>query len=198
MTEVLSGDCGIKSTSWAHLFVSKNGNVDLRSIGTIDFLDGQPVADVPMNEWPGRIHAGLKKHAPKVSKKAIVAIEIQHQRHRGKISSANAATQYSIGMWYHSNPIVFVNATHKNEVGYLTMEAVSILTGKDVSDCRKKHSRMNFELYWIGREGSLPGTKKGWKIRDVADAFMQGIYIAKMVWCGTLGEAGGYSKPRLS
>lgn len=193
MTEILSWDCGMKSTSWAHIFVARDGSVDLRSIGTIDFLDDQLIADVPMDEWPSRIHRGLKNNAPTIGAGAIVAIEIQHQRHRGKISSANAATQYSIGMWYHDNQIVFVNATHKNEVGYLSMEAVSILTGKDIGDCRKKHSRMNFELYWIGRYGSLPGRKKEWKIRDVADAFMQGIYVAKMKRCGTLSRAGGYT-----
>lgn len=192
MTEILSWDCGIKSTSWAHLYVTDDGTIDLMSVGTVDFLDGLTVSEVPMNDWPRRIHAGLDRVAPIVSKDTIIAIEIQHQRHRGKISSANAATQYSVGLWYHDNPIVFVNATHKNEVGYMTMEAVSMVTGKDI--CRKRHSRMNFELYWIGKYGSLPGTKKGWKIRDVADAFMQGVYVAKMVWCGTIDEAGSFGR----
>lgn len=180
MVNILSWDCGIKSTSWAHMNVDGD-EVDLLGIGTIDFLSGRNVNDVPMNDWPRLISIGLKEHAPMVDSDTIVAIEIQHQRHRGRISSANAATQYSLGMWYSSNPIHFVHAAHKNEVGYFSLHAVSVMTGKDIGDCRKKHARMNFEIYWLAKHGKLPGRMKGWKIRDVADAFMQGIYVAKLI-----------------
>lgn len=195
ITEILSWDCGIRSTSWAHLRIADE-TVNIISIGTIDFLRGNRLEDTSPDLWPRYIRSGLEEFAPVVDRDVTVAIEIQHQRHRGRISSANAATQYSIGLWYANNDVRFVHAMHKNEVGILSMEAVSRITGKALGDCRKKHSRMNFELYWLGKYGCLPTAKnirereecqeiiggmEGWKIRDVSDAFMQGIYVAKMM-----------------
>jgi hypothetical protein len=179
--QILSWDCGIRSTSWALLSVT-DGIIDLQGVGTIDFLEGNKLEDTSIDLWPAYIKSGLERCAPIVDKDVIVAIEIQHQRHRGRISSANAATQYSLGLWYASNPIRFVNATHKNEVGLLSMEAVSRMTGTPIDDCRKKHSRMNFELYWLAKHGTLPKKRgDGIKMRDVSDAFMQGIYMAKIL-----------------
>lgn len=180
--KILSWDCGIRSTSWALLSI-KNGMIDLTDVGTIDFLNGRKLEDTSMDLWPRYIRDGLEKYAPTVDDDVIVAIEIQHQRHRGRISSANAATQYSLGLWYAKNDVKFIHAAHKNEVGLLSMEAVSRMTQKPIEDCRKKHSRMNFELYWLAKHGSLPTKKNGaaWKLRDVSDAFMQGIYVAKIL-----------------
>lgn len=169
--QVLSWDCGMKSSSWAHISFTEHG-IDLLSCGTIDFLNGSLFDSVPKNDWPRRIRIGLENKAPKVPENTIVCIEIQPQTHRGCISSANAATQYCIAFWYSKNPIRFIHARCKNTLGPIWIKTLS----KRYSDeaLRKKHTRVNFDLFY-----ALRYSKKirGPSLRDVSDAFMQGLYF---------------------
>lgn len=179
--EVISWDCGLKSTSWSHMEIS-NGSIDILSCGTIDFLSGKKFKSVPRNDWPALIKSALETRAPKVSSDCIVAIESQPQR-SGAISAANLATQFGIGFHYSKNKIMFVSPIQKNRLGPISMASVARELRLSDEALRKKHTRLNFELFMLAkyraqfdqRRNSCTHTVK---LRDAADAFMQGIYCA--------------------
>lgn len=178
--KILSWDCGIKSSSWTY-FSFRENIPSIISQGTIDFLDGQMFDDVSPNDWTRRIREGLRKFAPGVSNDTTICIEIQPQNHRGRISSANAATQYCISYWYSDNPIRFIHAREKNKIGIIPMSSLTrVMSGETL---RKGHTRMNFDLFVFLMYGRVIKKEKKngvFKLRDVADSFMQGIAYHKI------------------
>lgn len=192
--KVLSWDCGMKTTSWSYLSITHFGAIKIISQGTIDFLDGCKIRSVSANEWPSRIHKGLTKYAPVVTDDTIVVIENQMSRHKGLINSANCATQYSIGLWYHKNKIMFLNATHKNKIGPVSIQKVAEDHKIDGEQLRKKHTRINYELFvntFYGDDRSFIVTETQ-KKRDLSDSFAQGVYVLNKLRNDTLMKKKSY------
>lgn len=186
--KILSWDCGLKSSSWVLLMVRLVAgrllcvsDIDLLGCGTIDFLEGQKLKSVSRDLWPGLIKKGLLAHAPIIDTDTHVVIESQPQRFAGSICLGNTATQFCIAYHYSfARSINFINATQKNTFGPLSMKMVGKLTGCKDEALRKKHTRLNFELFMATRyqKKYTRGSHGGIKLRDVSDAFMQGLYFA--------------------
>lgn len=194
---VLSWDCGMKSTSWTYMSINSTGVVSIISQGTIDFLEGKKIKSVSADEWPNKIHSGMSLYAPTVTQDTVVVIENQTNRHRGTINSANLATQYSIGLWYHANKILFLNATHKNKIGPITIESLAKKMSISGEKLRKLHTRINYELFlkiFYGNDTSFIKTKIK-KIRDLADSFAQGLYVLAKLYRDALEEMNAVNGP---
>jgi len=191
--KILSWDCGLRTSSWSLIYVRYRINpitrmplpvlytdIDLIKYGTIDFLCGSNVRDVPECTWFNLIKSGLEKHAPKIDSDTIVAIENQPQNHYGIITRGNTSTQYSIAYHYSDNKSVFIEAKKKNTIGAISPEAVKKLPHVTHKTWRKKHTRLNFELFMLMRYNKTfgRGSQKNMKLRDVSDSFMQGIWYA--------------------
>lgn len=183
IVEVLSWDCGLKSTSWLHIKVSKT-NIDVLSYGTIDFIDAKKMSEVSRDDWPRLIKERLDIVAPKISPDCVVTIELQRQKN-GKIDLANIATQFGLSFFYYTHKIIFMHARQKNTLGPLCMVDVARVCGLTDGPLRKKHTRLNFELFMIIKyRVEFDKRKKsynavvGTTIRDASDAFMQGLYCA--------------------
>jgi hypothetical protein len=184
--KVLSWDCGLKSSSWALLTVRipsaphrlHIADIDLVGCGTIDFLEDKKVKSVREDLWPSMIKSGLAQHAPTIETDCLVVIESQPQRFTGSITLGNTATQFCIAFHYADHPITFIDAKKKNMFGPLSKGHVAELTGLSGEPLRKKHTRLNFELYMLMRYNKKYKRGSGIKMRDVSDAFMQGLYFA--------------------
>ena len=185
---VLSWDCGLKSTSWTYMSVHSNGLTDIHGYGTIDFLNGQNFWSVKKIHWPKLICKGLKDSAPAVVSLApdtVIVIEAQplSKKFIGSVAIANIATQFCISQMYAlTHEIVFIDPKLKNTIGPIFMKKLgTVLKITDPEAIRKKHTRMNFELFMILRYSKKfgRGSQKIIKLRDVSDSFMQGIHYAR-------------------
>lgn len=197
---ILSWDCGIRTSAWHYLKIGTHEDfrwcrpnaIQVLSCGVIDFLEGRYVEDVPQSDFPGLILQGLKKHGPKVHASTILLVEKQKPVN-SKIGNANDATQYCISMYYSDKTHVtkYMNATAKNRAyfgvySYQFVHRLLIHQAKqraskgrhvaaviDDETVRKKHTRINYELFMTIFPEYMPAgiPKKQW--RDLADSFMQ-------------------------
>lgn len=205
---ILSWDCGIRTSAWHYLEIGtlddfrmcRPSAIKVLSCGVIDFLKGQKVDDVRQELFPGLILEGLKAHGPTVHRSTILLVETQKPL-AGKISDANHATQYCISMYYADKVHItkYISPLRKNKFhfGIMTYELVRHImvikrkirakAGKHVSaildeeDVRKKHTRMNYDLFMRIFPQYAPThiPKATW--RDLSDSFMQACaYVAHM------------------
>lgn len=186
---IISWDCGIRSTAWVYAEIGnatdfKTNSMDairVISSGCIDFLDGRKMCEVKATKYPGLITDYLQTFE-RVDPSAIVLIE-SHKIVPGAISAANSAVQFCLASHFRKNEIIYMSPKEKNKVyfGIFSIALVKYITGLSGEPLRKKHTRLNYNLFLrVYPQYSPPkGTSKT-KYRDIADALMQlYAYICK-------------------